>query len=77
MGTVYRAWDTRLNVPTALKEMIPQPRLDATTVAQLRQQFHQEAIILAEMNHPHLMAIQITPTPAVTCTASVRRCTIR
>ena len=57
MGAVYRAWDTRLNVPAALKEMIPQPRLDATTVAQLRQQFHQEAIILAEMNHPHLVNV--------------------
>ena len=43
MGAVYRAWDTRLNVPVALKEMTPQPGLDPHTLAQLRQQFQQGA----------------------------------
>ena len=57
MGAVYRAWDTRLNVPVALKEMTPQPGLDPQTLAQLRQQFHQEATVLARLDHPHLVRV--------------------
>ena len=33
MGAVYRAWDARLDVPVALKEMRPQPGLDPHTLA--------------------------------------------
>jgi serine/threonine protein kinase len=57
MGAVYRAWDRRLNVPVALKEMTSQPDLDPQTLAQLRQQFQQEAQILARLNHPHLVRV--------------------
>ena len=57
MGAVYRAWDTRLNVPIALKEMIPQPGLDPHALAQLRQQFEQEAMVLAKLDHPHLVGV--------------------
>jgi hypothetical protein len=57
MGAVYRAWDTRLNVSVALKEMVPQPGLDAATLAQLRLQFKQEANVLARMKHPHLVRV--------------------
>jgi len=57
MGAVYRAWDTRLNVPVALKEMVPQPGLDPRMLAQLRQQFQQEAQILARLHHPHLVRV--------------------
>ena len=57
MGAVYRAWDTRLNVHMALKEMIPQPGLDPHTLAQLRQQFEQEAMVLAKLDHPHLVGV--------------------
>jgi serine/threonine protein kinase len=35
MGTVYRAWDTRLDMAMALKEMTPQPGLDPHTLNQL------------------------------------------
>jgi serine/threonine-protein kinase len=57
MGAVYRAWDTRLNIPVALKEMVPQPGLDAATLVELRHQFQQEATILARMTHAHLVRV--------------------
>ncbi|MCP4535998.1 MAG: serine/threonine protein kinase [Chloroflexi bacterium] len=57
MGAIYRAWDTRLNVTVALKEMIPQPVLDAAMLSQFRQQFQQEATTLARLDHPHLVGV--------------------
>ncbi|MGQ9687122.1 MAG: serine/threonine-protein kinase, partial [Thiobacillaceae bacterium] len=57
MGAVYRGWDARLNTSVAIKEMVPQPDLDAATLAQLRQQFEQEATVLARLNHPHLVRV--------------------
>jgi hypothetical protein len=57
MGAVYRAWDTRLNIAVALKEMIPQPGLDPETLIDLRQQFRQEAVVLARLTHPHLVRV--------------------
>lgn len=57
MGAVYRAWDTRLEVSVALKEMIPQPGLAPNLLSELRQQFHQEAKVLARLNHPNLVRV--------------------
>jgi serine/threonine protein kinase len=57
MGAVYRAWDMRLNIPVAVKEMVPQPGIDPHTLAQLRQQFYQEAQVLARLNHPNLVRV--------------------
>ncbi len=57
MGSVYRAWDMRLSVPVALKEMTPQPGLGDQTLGQLRQQFQQEATVLARLHHPHLVRV--------------------
>jgi serine/threonine protein kinase len=57
MGAVYKAWDTRLNVHLAIKEMIPQPGLEQETLDQLRQQFQQEAQILARLSHPYLVRV--------------------
>ncbi len=57
MGAVYRAWDTRLDVHVAVKEMTPQPGLNPQSLAQLRQQFRQEATILARLSHPHLVRV--------------------
>ncbi|MCU0520285.1 MAG: bifunctional serine/threonine-protein kinase/formylglycine-generating enzyme family protein [Anaerolineae bacterium] len=57
MGAVYRAYDARLKKPVALKEMVPQPGLDAVTLDQLRAQFEQEAVILGRLSHPHLVPV--------------------
>jgi serine/threonine protein kinase len=57
MGAVYKAWDMRLKLNVALKEMVPQPGLDEHTLDELHQQFEQEATILAPLNHPHLVRV--------------------
>lgn len=57
MGAVYRAWDSRLEKVVALKEMSPQPGLDAELLAQLRQQFKSEAKVLADLSHSHLVRV--------------------
>lgn len=46
-GAVYRAWDTNLNRPCALKE-----NLDTSPEAQ--RQFTREATVLANLSHPNL-----------------------
>ncbi len=57
MGSVYRAWDLRLKVPVALKELLPQPGLDDEMLMGLRVQFEQEAGVLARLNHPNLVRV--------------------
>jgi len=54
MGAVYRAWDLNLNIPVALKEMLPEPGLDHHRLTQLRAQFQREAQVLASITHPSL-----------------------
>ncbi len=57
MGAVYRAWDMRLEKPIALKEMVPQFNLSDDMLAGLREQFRQEAQILATLVHPNLVRV--------------------
>lgn len=57
MGAVYRAWDLTLNIPVALKELIPDPTMDAHTLAELRTQFQREAQVLAGLSHPNLTRV--------------------
>ena len=55
MGAVYRAADLRLEGRVcALKEVRPEPDLGASTLAQVQQQFHREASVLARLDHPNL-----------------------
>ncbi len=57
MGAVYKAEDTRLNIFVALKEFTAQNDLDTTKLQDLREQFKQEATILARLSHPHLVSV--------------------
>ena len=57
MGAVYRAWDLRLDMPVALKELLVEPRMSLVEVAQLREQFQREAAVLACLNHPNLVRV--------------------
>jgi len=57
MGAVYRAWDLRLEIPVALKEMSPQPGLDAESLEKLQAQFHREAALVAKLHHPNLVNV--------------------
>jgi len=54
MGAVYEAMDTILGVRCALKEMTPFPGEQSSTLAQQREQFRQEARVLATLRHPNL-----------------------
>ncbi len=57
MGAVYHAWDMRLSIPVALKEMIPQSDISSQLLQDLRTQFQQEATVLARLSHPHLVGV--------------------
>ena len=57
MGAVYKAVDSRLNIYVALKELTAQTDLDTNTLQDLRDQFRQEATILARLSHPHLVGV--------------------
>jgi len=54
MSTVYDVMDNTLNVRSALKEMVPYPGMGEDTLSGLREQFQQEAQLLAGLRHPNL-----------------------
>jgi len=54
MGAVYEAMDIVLKVRCALKEMVPYPGTMGSALPELREQFQQEAQLLAGLRHPNL-----------------------
>jgi serine/threonine protein kinase len=57
MGVIYRAWDERLDVAVAIKEMVLQAQLPPEHLDLLREQFRREARTLARLNHSHLARV--------------------
>jgi serine/threonine-protein kinase len=53
MGEVYRARDTKLGRPVAIKVLLASVALDADRIAR----FEREAKLLAALNHPHIAAL--------------------
>jgi serine/threonine protein kinase len=52
MGEVYRARDTRLNRPVAIKIL-----RDALADASVRRRFQKEATTASALNHPHIVTV--------------------
>lgn len=52
MGTVYRALDTKLNRPVAVKFLS-----DSLADAASRKRFQREAQMLSSLNHPHILTV--------------------
>lgn len=53
MGAVYRAYDTRLNRPVAIKTIRP----EHLASKQASYRFFREARALARLNHPHILTL--------------------
>jgi len=52
MGTVYRALDTKLNRPVAIKVLS-----DELADAAARRRFQREAQMASSLNHPHILTV--------------------
>lgn len=52
MGTVYRAFDTKLNRPVAVKFLS-----DSVADAPTRRRFQREAQMASSLNHPHIVTV--------------------
>jgi serine/threonine-protein kinase len=57
MGAVYQAKDTRLGISVAIKVLRPDPTADIGTLTQLRQQFKDEAQVVARLDHSNLVRV--------------------
>jgi serine/threonine protein kinase len=57
MSNIYRGWHLTLDIAIAIKEMAPPSNVDPRRLTQLREQFRQEAALLARLEHPNLVDV--------------------
>ena len=57
MAIIYRGWDQNLNLSVAIKEMRPELGVGPEDADRFREQFRQEAEVLARLSHPHLVNV--------------------
>jgi serine/threonine protein kinase len=57
MGTVYLAYDKRLDRQVAIKMVNVDPSVDEATTSEIIQRFQKEARAIAKLNHPNIVSI--------------------
>ncbi|MBA8827449.1 hypothetical protein FHX42_004845 [Saccharopolyspora lacisalsi] len=57
MGVVWQATDELLQRPVAVKQLLPQPGLDAARVEEARQRAMREGRLAARLHHPNAVAV--------------------
>jgi serine/threonine-protein kinase len=57
MANIYRGWHLTLEIAIAIKEMVPPSNVGPRKLIHLREQFHQEAALLARLEHPNLVDV--------------------
>jgi serine/threonine protein kinase len=57
MGTVYLAYDKRLDRQVAIKMLNVDPSLDEATTTEIIHRFQKEAKAIAKLNHPNIVSI--------------------
>jgi serine/threonine protein kinase len=57
MANIYRGWHLTLSIPIAIKEMMPPSNISPHKLMELREQFRQEAALLARLEHPNLVDV--------------------
>src|SRR5687767_7360859 len=57
MGSVYLAYDKRLDRQVAIKVLDVDPSLDESTTLEVIQRFQKEARAIAKLNHPNIVSI--------------------
>ena len=53
----YVGWDLEANTPVTIKELLPQPDLEAETLGALRAAFERDAAALADLHHPGIAGV--------------------
>lgn len=53
----YWGWDLEAHQAVIIRELLPQPDLDPTTLRQFQEDFERDAAALAQLRHPHIISV--------------------